>query len=91
MAAISPKARLLLDGAKAKNVDDFVSSLLFDEVCEAALVEYLIELGTVPSLEQSAANNWRREGAQRVLSVLKSIAKPPEAPPEKISSLLKQP
>lgn len=80
-----------MDGAKAKTVDDFVSSLLFDEVCEAAFVEYLLELGSVNNVELAAANNWRREGAQRFISVLKTIAKPPEPAPEKISSVLKQP
>lgn len=89
MADISPKARLLLDGAKAKTVDEFLSSLLFDEVSEAAFVEFTNELGSVRSIEESAANNWRIEGARRVLSVLKSIGKPFPPPPEPISSVLK--
>ena len=84
----NPKERFLTT-LDSKSIAPLLASAMFDATADAALLQFMHELGAADFTEDSAARNWKREGAMRMMEILKSIAKLPEAPPEPISSTLK--
>lgn len=76
-----PKDRFLRQKQLSETFDRMVSSIEFEAGSDAAMLSFVHGLGTEPSsIEQSAANNYRREGAVRFLNILLSIAKSDEPP-----------
>lgn len=84
----TPKARFLTS-PDAKVMAPVLASATFAATTDAATLQFMTELGAANSIEDAAARNWRREGAVRIIEILKSIAKLPEPPPEPISSTLR--
>jgi hypothetical protein len=73
----SPRERFQLKVQTAQAADQLVSSALFDDASDAAMLQ-LVDTLTGGSNEPSAAlaNHYRLDGAKRFLGILKTIAKP---------------
>lgn len=85
----TPKQRFLLT-PDAKTIAPILTSAVFDATSDAAMLQFMHELGTAQYTEDAAAREWKREGAMRMMEVLKGVATLPPNPPEPISSTLKE-
>lgn len=84
----TPKQRFLRT-QHAEPAANMLATITFEEASDAAILQFIEELGIVESVEMSAARNWKREGALRFLEILKTIGKAEQPPPDPITSNLK--
>jgi hypothetical protein len=88
---MSSKTRFLARSANVSAIANMLASANFEEACDVAVCEFMEQHGLADKIETAAAKEWQRQGAMKMLMVLKSIATPRDLPPNPITSTLRTP
>jgi hypothetical protein len=66
----------------SKGFQDIMDSAQFEAAANAALLEMQVGIPTAPDGNAAAANNYRLEGARKVIAILMNLAAPDPEPPK---------
>ena len=82
MTPLSPKLRFLQSKDAAEAHAKLMSSVQFEKASDTAMLQTALNLPLATNIEQSAANNYRMQGAAFFLLTLMTLGDPiPEMPP----------
>lgn len=76
MTPLSPKDRFLQAKDDASAHAKLMSSALFEKASDLAMLQTRLNLPICTNIEQSAANNYRMQGAEQFLLVLMTLGDP---------------
>lgn len=81
---MSPRDRFQQSESKAKAADQLLSSQIFEDASDAAMLQMMSVLtGGGNDAATAMANHYRLDGARRYMDILKTIAKPQVIEPPK--------